>query len=561
MTTNSYTEDEFKKVLKTLLDEKKKVIQLQDKLKELEGTSSLKEKFEEKLVRLQTLKVEEKDQEIALLKEQLGKVKPAIAKLVEELKKAKEESVIHKQVEVLPNEKINELKREVDELKKVREGDFKRLSDLEKALEEKKEELKKNVSQFETERQRLVDRLAKTLSQVQRQSDMLGDFREETAGLRKEIELGAEQKQRYEDQLQELKAKLSQSALESTRIHTSIEKELEKEIQSRGKIEISLDAMKQELMRKGEEIRHKEKEIVGLQTALSATEEKLAIVSEQLQETDIAKIQQECEEAIKRVNETHEEKLRLALSAKEEEFEILIRNECQKREEKTAHLFREQEREHENETARLQGEMRDFAEKLASSHKVAETFKEELQKRGIEIEKKQQELDALAINLKNIRLSEEEKETEIKKAQQHLAKKIKEATLLRDMVERQKMQLGQFQSNAANHKAEIERMQNSLNLQRMHEEKIQIMAKDRTQAAEALVKEWQEKYFLLQQEWQSAKAQLLEFQKMKKNYEQMTTAFNSLKGFLNKTFGPQPIEASPSYEEECDESKENLHWS
>ena len=66
----------------------------------------------------------------------------------------------------------------------------------------------------------------------------------------------------------------------------------------------------------------------------------------------------------------------------------------------------------------------------------------------------------------------------------------------------------------------------------MHEEKLQQIAKERTQAVELLVKEWQEKYHVLQAQWQERKNELVELQRTQKDYDQMSKAFSNLKNLL-----------------------------
>ncbi len=77
-------------------------------------------------------------------------------------------------------------------------------------------------------------------------------------------------------------------------------------------------------------------------------------------------------------------------------------------------------------------------------------------------------------------------------------------------------------------------MQNSLDMHKMHEEKIQGLAKERADTAELLTKEWQEKFLSLQQDWQEKKSELLELKKLRKNYDQMASTFSNLKNLLEK---------------------------
>jgi len=112
---------------------------------------------------------------------------------------------------------------------------------------------------------------------------------------------------------------------------------------------------------------------------------------------------------------------------------------------------------------------------------------------------------------------------------------VKETTILRDLAERQVGQIAESQGTLSKQKNELERMQNTLNLQQLHEEKLQQMAKERAQAAETLTKEWQEKYLCIQQEWQENKAQLIELQKRREDYDQMAATVSNLKSILGKS--------------------------
>ena len=165
------------------------------------------------------------------------------------------------------------------------------------------------------------------------------------------------------------------------------------------------------------------------------------------------------------------------------------------------------------------------------------------------------ELEKLQPTILNLKAQYENRNAEIRKAQQHLAKKVKETTIMRDLIERQKVEVIELQNSLTNYKSEIEKMQHNLELQQVHEEKLQLMAKERTQAAENLSKEWQEKYFALHQNWQEIKAERAELQKMKKKYEQISSSYSSVKNFLSKTFeipNPPPAE-EPGEAKELDD--------
>lgn len=463
MGANSYTEEEFKKMFKALLSEKRRAHQLQESQELLEAEVSERPTFDSFEV--------DKSQEVENIKEKLEKVRPAFERLVHELKEGRksqaalmEQVAKLKQEVVLKKEEINTLEKErdfakneqpsfsgqeFDELKMAYTESLHSRANIAQEHEEllqKNEELRENNKKFESERQKLVEKLAETLSKMQRQTDILGDFREEMTLLKKEAETREEQKRVFEKQLEEMKESLQTVTSEKEYFHSQLE------------------MLKRDLERREQQLSEKDRELKNMRGTLAQLEERHARLTSEIEEKGLAQIRAEYEGMLGREKESTQEQIRLAILEKKEELEA-----------------------------------------------------------------------------------------EWKRAQQHLAKKIKEATLLRDMIERQKMQIIQIQNSAANQKIEVERMQNSLNLQRIHEEKIQAMSKERAVVAENLAKEWQEKYFHLAQESQPLRVELAELQKMRKNYEQMSGAFLALKSFLNKTFQMEIVEGPKFSSQESEE--------
>ncbi len=407
MAANTYTEEEFKKVLKTLFAEKKRVKELQKRLDE----KGIYKKFQTKLSDIHkhsitdeyaTLKnaYAEKEKENADLKSKLDKVRPAIKKMVEELKAAR----------------LKSQESECDEVSKEQ---------LVKALEE----LERTKAQVEAERSHLVERMAETLSTVQRQSEIIKELQE---GL-------FETQKQYEGQIESLKG------------------EFEKE---NSDLKVSLALAYEEVERK------------------NAIAEKGDYLS--LQQA-VEEISAERDHAVQRL----------------EENEKII--------EKSYAKMRE----------------------LSARHaEMLSTVDEKLQ-----LEK---ELAAAYTSLQNTKLVCEEREAEIRKAQHHLAKKVKETTIMRDLSDRQNAQIAELKSQIAKQHNELEQIHNNLNMRQVHEEKMHIMAKERAQSAEALAKEWQEKFLSLQQEWQDEKAELVELRQLREEYGEMAATVASLKNILGR---------------------------
>ena len=540
LTSNTYTEDEFKQVLKNLFAEKKRVKELQKQLEE----KGLQKKFQTKIADIQKFSLAEeyaklkanyldKEREGEHFKRQFEKVRPALKKLVDDLNSARAEIETLKEQTPPKQEdlkavleeaslKIKELTLEKERLSKEWEEereDFRKkneffeeeqkkfdqkMESFNKILEEERGEIarakadeQKETQRFESEKGRLVERLAESLSQVQRQTEMIKELREELNSVQKKNEEREEQEKYAQQELHQLKSELAKAAFESA--------------QANNIAEYGLSALKEEKEVLQIKISHLEAEVEHERNA--------RVKLEQLEHGDLQN------EYVAQLNE--------ALCARD-----LIKEELVAIQENFTLLMTQKEAAQEEILERTYSKMREFSTRHAEGVQEKEFLLKKIEENEKQLARFEKEHTTLQTVLKNAKLQCEERDAEIRKAQQHLAKKVKETTILRDLVERQKIQLLEVHATCEKQKNEIEKAHTSLSLQRMHEEKLQTMAKERTQAAEGLTKEWQEKYLSLQQDWQEKKAQLLEFQKMRKTYDQMATTFSSLKNILGHPIEP-----------------------
>lgn len=426
MNTNTYTEEEFKKLLKGLFAEKKRVKELQ---KQLENRD-VQKKFESKLTDIHQASLTQ-EIEIETYKNQLEKVKPALKKLVEDLRQAREEiDKLHaenleaKALICTLEEEKGLLAQSTNEFKTTQQ-EWSRLQVIlenerqeKKALEEEKNQLKKvlaskqddlqEAGRIEAERTRLVERLADCLSQMQRQTEIIKELQDELSQGRRQFDMADKERQIYFEQSQEAKQAFCQ-----------LQEKWEK-----------TDARAQEL------------EKVQLE---------LALLKKELQMSDLVSVRQEAQ---------------IALAEKEAVLE------------------------------KMYEQMREQSIRYAA-------LMEDHEKRQGSLAKMEKEFSSLQTTLQNAKLLCEEREAEIRKAQQHLAKKVKEATILRDLSERQKMEIQDLQNERDLLKSEIETMQSHLYLQKHQEDQL--------------------------------KAQMNDLQKMRKQYEQMSMTFSNLKNLIGNT--------------------------
>jgi len=177
----TYSEEEFKILLKNLFTEKYRVHELQRKL------------IDQEQGEIQPLppdsSLENKE-----LKERFEKIKPALQQLVAELKSAKET------IEQLQREKeetVEEKKRQ-EKLLMTLENEKKGYQNWREEQEKRGRDVEEKKG-FEEERQNLIERLSDTLTQLQRQNDINKDLREEIVSLHRELKLVEQEKKRIED--------------------------------------------------------------------------------------------------------------------------------------------------------------------------------------------------------------------------------------------------------------------------------------------------------------------------------------------------------------------------
>lgn len=76
--------------------------------------------------------------------------------------------------------------------------------------------------------------------------------------------------------------------------------------------------------------------------------------------------------------------------------------------------------------------------------KLVEKLQKEILSLKQNITSLEEELETVRHQMHNGELQLEERDAEIRKAQQHLAKKMKESTILHDLVERQKVEIAEL---------------------------------------------------------------------------------------------------------------------
>lgn len=392
---STQTEEDLKRLLKQLVLEKKKVRELEKKL----GGSEPGQKFQSKLLQKHQATVSEeslllrqhlteKEQQLQNINQQLNKTKLALKQVFDQLQEAKEKIKTYENLP--PQVSLQELEQKekmyassVQKLEQEKRTAVEELKLLQQDLERHKESEQREIQRFENERSRLVEKLAESLSQHQRQQETVKDLHEEINRLRQS---NTELKHHLEDAQNNLERLIEQKQQDTEQIR-------------------SLKKQETDWLHNEENMRMR-----------------LVLLEERLSESDVAA-----------VHEEYADKLRL----QKEQMDALFKN-IETEKELLLKQLEEQDRAKEKVLENSYEQIRELSRKGAlatQEYTKIETSYKELQEQFVVI---QREYALVQAALRQAEQVQEEKLQEVRQAQHHLAKKVKETTLLRDLTEEQK---------------------------------------------------------------------------------------------------------------------------
>lgn len=144
----------------------------------------------------------------------------------------------------------------------------------------------------------------------------------------------------------------------------------------------------------------------------------------------------------------------------------------------------------------------------------------------------QQELYQLHDALRTTRIQAEEREGQLKIAQQHLAKKVRESALLSEKSEEQKNLLMESQRTVEMLQEKLSETENLLTAHQAQEKRQQELLLEAEKSIETQSQRWEEKYFKLYDRWMEAETQNKELRKLEEKQNQMQVLLSSLNNLL-----------------------------
>ncbi len=194
----------------------------------------------------------------------------------------------------------------------------------------------------------------------------------------------------------------------------------------------------------------------------------------------------------------------------------------------------------------LTEDQRDTERKALEQGELASVRQKEIEQLLTRQQSSTQEIQQLQESVFQTQRQVDDRDSRIQISQQYLAKKVKEATSLRDLLEQQKTQMLELQNQVSGYKAKIGQLQNSIELQTaMAAEKIKSV-EARAQTAENQILEGQQQLVAAQERWQQDKARLAELKNVKAEYDQMIVIFSNIKMMMGSNFTLPPSMSWPA---------------
>ena len=218
---------------------------------------------------------------------------------------------------------------------------------------------------------------------------------------------------------------------------------------------------------------HEAKDIEG--RYLGVVNEKASLYNKSLQleqllerhNSEISTLQQQLKEGVKK-----EEALRLQL----EQLESTL------------------QQRHQGFLSELQKRINDLESNLQKHHVQLHEKEQEIENNNNQIVRLTQEKQRLEDSLLNVTRYQDEQDSRIKVAQQHLGKKVKEVTLLNEKIEMQQAQISESQASLNQLRTKMDEMQSSFEQQLQQEKRHQEQLHETIRFAEGQVIKWEEKY-------------------------------------------------------------------
>lgn len=197
-------------------------------------------------------------------------------------------------------------------------------------------------------------------------------------------------------------------------------------------------------------------------------------------------------------------------------------------------------------TLNVRQQLEQELQNLSTRCQEKERDKNEVQEQA---ERLSQEKTQLQNVVASTRAELEEKGSQIAMAQQHLAKKVKEAAHLSEEVDKCRQQIHDLQQQHMQNQIRMAELQASVDIHTQQEKRLQDQLAEVIKTYDAQTKKWEHKYFEMQDRWQATEMRKKELEKLEERHMQMQALLANLgsvmSGSPSSAAPPAPLPAQP----------------
>lgn len=534
-------------------------------------------------------------QQISFLKlkvTQLSEVKPAPAddKIQKELAQAQSkvdvlETVVKENVELLEREKqrieklshqLLEKDKRIGELLHV-EKSLKKAAEQKQDFEQLREKELQQIQTLEEEKKKLAFELGESRQHSEQLDRVILFLRERSEEARLETKQWQEEHQRLQEKVDELKHKLEESEGNSQSLKNRLEDSTtqQQELQSESNSLVNqFSELKQKIQWLQTQVDNAKTNETTLQNNLQATFEQKELLSKRLiekteqfeiLEKEVLLIKQSLLKGLRETKELNANYQLLAKDKADTNAKLAQSQNHIDRQREEIHRLQlkleegsQQKQELQQQITTLESRLqfnRQKTEETSSSHASEidqlqslllskEETEKELKNQIAEIQNKKEALEDQLEDSKDLL---KEKESELDEAKQHFAKKVKEAAVLEEKLEEQRRHSQEQQQILTHNKVKIAELQTSLELQTSQQKQIQEQLQEALKSSESAQSKWEEKYFVLYDNWQAAKGKINELEKLEEKQKHLQGLLSNIGTFFGtgEAIEPQPQPQSP----------------
>lgn len=197
-------------------------------------------------------------------------------------------------------------------------------------------------------------------------------------------------------------------------------------------------------------------------------------------------------------------------------------------------------------------EMRNLAEQEGNRlQKTVDAMRAALEEQSSRLADREEERQHLESTVKAQEKLFLDTDVQLKAAQQHLAKKLKEAAFVSEQLEQKTIALNHLQEDFDEMKQQVWQLQIALEQLQLQEKRAQELLQETGKTHELQLLRWEEKYFQMCEKWQESEANLRELKKFEEKYRQtqaMILQLGSLMGSGSTASSEtNPSATSPSF--------------